>query len=63
MEFIDLKQQYERLKPRIHERINRVLEHGKFIMGPEVGELEKNLAAFVGVSIVSLAPTGPMRCC
>lgn len=48
MEFIDLKQQYERLKPMIHERINRVLEHGKFIMGPEVGELEKNLAAFVG---------------
>lgn len=48
MEFIDLKQQYERLKPRIHERINQVLAHGKFIMGPEVGELEKNLAAFVG---------------
>lgn len=48
MDFIDLKQQYERLKPRIHERINQVLAHGKFIMGPEVGELEKNLAAFVG---------------
>lgn len=48
MEFIDLKQQYEKLKPRIHARINQVLAHGKFIMGPEVGELEKNLAAFVG---------------
>ncbi|MBX3347827.1 MAG: DegT/DnrJ/EryC1/StrS family aminotransferase [Nitrospira sp.] len=48
MEFIDLKQQYERLKPGIHERINQVLEQGKFIMGPEVVELEKNLAAFVG---------------
>lgn len=48
MEFIDLKQQYERLKPRIHERINQVLAHGKFIMGPEVGELEKQLKAFVG---------------
>jgi UDP-2-acetamido-2-deoxy-ribo-hexuluronate aminotransferase len=48
MEFIDLKQQYERLKPKIQERINQVLEHGKFIMGPEVIELEKNLAAFVG---------------
>lgn len=48
MEFIDLKQQYERLKPRIHERINQVLEQGKFIMGPEVVELEKNLAVFVG---------------
>ncbi len=50
MEFIDLKQQYERLKPRIHERIDQVLEHGKFIMGPEVAELEKNLAAFVGAT-------------
>lgn len=48
MEFVDLKQQYERLQPLIHQRINQVLEHGKFIMGPEVGELEKSLAAFVG---------------
>lgn len=48
MEFVDLKRQYERLKPRIHERIDQVLEHGKFIMGPEVLELEKKLAAFVG---------------
>jgi len=48
MEFIDLKQQYERIKPRIQQRINQVLEHGKFIMGPEVMELEESLAAFVG---------------
>lgn len=48
MEFIDLKQQYERLKVRIHGRINKVLEHGKFIMGPEIGELEANLAVLVG---------------
>jgi len=48
MEFVDLKQQYERLRPQIHQRINAVLEHGKFIMGPEVGELEHRLAAFVG---------------
>lgn len=48
MEFIDLKKQYERIKPRIHDRINEVLRHGKFIMGPEVGELEKQLASFVG---------------
>ncbi|MHB9001592.1 MAG: DegT/DnrJ/EryC1/StrS family aminotransferase, partial [Thermoanaerobaculia bacterium] len=47
--FIDLKGQYERLKPQIQERINRVLEHGQYIMGPEVGELEERLAAFVGV--------------
>jgi UDP-2-acetamido-2-deoxy-ribo-hexuluronate aminotransferase len=48
MEFIDLKKQYERIKPRIHDRINEVLRHGKFIMGPEVVELEKQLAAYVG---------------
>jgi UDP-2-acetamido-2-deoxy-ribo-hexuluronate aminotransferase len=48
MEFIDLKKQYERIKPRIHDRINEVLRHGKFIMGPEVAELERQLASFVG---------------
>jgi UDP-2-acetamido-2-deoxy-ribo-hexuluronate aminotransferase len=48
MEFVDLKKQYERIKPRLHDRINEVLRHGKFIMGPEVGELENQLASFVG---------------
>ena len=48
MEFIDLKKQYELIKPRIQERINEVLRHGKFIMGPEVAELETRLASFVG---------------
>lgn len=48
MEFIDLKKQYERIKPRIHDRINEVLRHGKFIQGPEVVELEQQLALFAG---------------
>ena len=34
--FIDLKTQYQALKPKIQDRINRVLEHGQYIMGPEV---------------------------
>ncbi len=46
--FIDLKAQYEVLKPQIQERINRVLEHGQYIMGPEVRELEERLEAFTG---------------
>ena len=46
--FIDLKTQYQALKPEIKERINRVLEHGQYIMGPEVQELEENLAEYVG---------------
>jgi len=46
--FIDLKTQYKALKPRIQERINAVLEHGAYVNGPEVVELEKVLAQFVG---------------
>jgi len=44
--FTDLKSQYEALKPRIQARMNRVLEHGQYIMGPEVQELEEQLAAY-----------------
>jgi UDP-2-acetamido-2-deoxy-ribo-hexuluronate aminotransferase len=46
--FIDLKSQYEALKPQIQARINAVLEHGQYIMGPEVYELEEKLAAYTG---------------
>jgi UDP-2-acetamido-2-deoxy-ribo-hexuluronate aminotransferase len=46
--FIDLKTQYQALKPQIQERINRVLDHGQYIMGPEVQELEERLAAYTG---------------
>jgi UDP-2-acetamido-2-deoxy-ribo-hexuluronate aminotransferase len=46
--FNDLKIQYRALKPQIQERINRVLEHGIFIMGPEVQELEEKLAVHTG---------------
>jgi len=46
--FIDLKSQYEDLKPIIHDRINRVLDHGQYIMGPEVLELEDKLTKYTG---------------
>ncbi len=46
--FTDLKAQYEVLRQRIHERMQRVLDHGQYIMGPEVKELEDKLAAYVG---------------
>lgn len=46
--FIDLNAQYKALKPHIHDRINRVLEHGQYIMGPEVFELEKRLQSYTG---------------
>lgn len=46
--FIDLKTQYQALKPQIQARINAVLEHGQYIMGPEVKELEDKLATYTG---------------
>ena len=48
LDFIDLKTQYAALKPRIAERMQRVLDHGQYIMGPEVKELEQQLAAHTG---------------
>ena len=48
MEFIDLKSQYQRLKPQIDAAIQRVLDHGQYILGPEVAELEEKLAAYTG---------------
>jgi UDP-2-acetamido-2-deoxy-ribo-hexuluronate aminotransferase len=48
MQFTDLKAQYTALKPAIDARIQQVLDHGQYIMGPEVKELETALATFVG---------------
>lgn len=48
--FIDLKSQYAALKPDIDARIQRVLDHGQFIMGPEVAELELALEAWSGAA-------------
>ena len=48
MEFIDLKCQYRRIEANIKNRLGAVLEHGRFIMGPEVRELENKLAKYVG---------------
>lgn len=49
MQFIDLKAQYAALEDKINARIQSVLQHGAYIMGPEVAELEDKLADFVGV--------------
>jgi UDP-2-acetamido-2-deoxy-ribo-hexuluronate aminotransferase len=46
--FIDLKAQYRALQPQIQARINAVLEHGQYIMGPEVRELEQRLEQYTG---------------
>ncbi len=49
MQFIDLKAQYNQIKENVDKRIQKVLDHQRFIMGPEVQELEKKLADYVGV--------------
>lgn len=48
MDFIDLKSQYQASRHSINARIARVLDHGQYIMGPEVAELESRLAAYTG---------------
>lgn len=49
MEFIDLKKQYQLYKKEIDEAIHKVLDHGHFILGREVQEIEQILADYVGV--------------
>lgn len=46
--FIDLKAQQARIKEDLNQRIQKVLDHGQYIMGPEVAELEEKLAAYTG---------------
>lgn len=58
MEFIDLKAQYRLLEASIRARIDAVLDHGHFIMGPEIGELERKLAAFTGARQVVTCGSG-----
>ncbi len=48
MDFIDLKSQQKRIRESIDRRIASVLDHGQYIMGPEVFELEQALCEFVG---------------
>jgi dTDP-4-amino-4,6-dideoxygalactose transaminase len=47
--FVDLRTQYARIAERVSDRIQAVLESGRYIMGPQVEELEERLADFAGV--------------
>ena len=47
--FLDLSRQYEYLKPELDAATVRVLAHGKFVLGPEVAELEENIASLCSV--------------
>lgn len=48
MQFIDLAAQQERIKDKIQTNIQNVLSHGKYILGPEVDQLEERLADYTG---------------
>lgn len=48
LDFIDLKSQQARIRERVDAALKRVLDHGNYIMGPEVYELERQLAEFCG---------------
>ena len=50
MQFIDLAAQQKRIKDKIDANIAAILAHGKYIMGPEIGMLEKLLAEYTGVN-------------
>ncbi len=49
MQFIDLAAQQKRIRGRIEAGFKRILDHGQYILGPEIREIEDELAAFVGV--------------
>ncbi len=49
MQFIDLKAQQDRIRHEIESNIRAVLDHGRYIMGPEIGELEAGLSVYTGV--------------
>ncbi len=50
MQFVDLKTPYKELEASIQSRMNAVLRHGQYIMGPEVAELESRLSDYTGAS-------------
>jgi UDP-2-acetamido-2-deoxy-ribo-hexuluronate aminotransferase len=58
VDFVDLKTPYQRYRAEIEARMNAVLGHGAFIMGPEVAELERELAGFVGVKYAITTSSG-----
>ena len=58
MEFLDLKTQQKRIRKPLEKRINKILDHGAYIMGPEVFELEEKLADYCGVKHVISCSSG-----
>jgi UDP-2-acetamido-2-deoxy-ribo-hexuluronate aminotransferase len=58
MQFIDLAAQQKRIRRQLDERIKKVLDHGQYILGPEIHELEEKLAAFVSMPFAVSVASG-----
>ena len=58
MQFVDLAAQQKRIRDRIEANISALLDHGRYIMGPEIHSLEEKLADYVGVKHASACASG-----
>ena len=58
MKFIDLDAQQKKIREKVEKKILKVLDHGKYIMGPEVFDLEEKLAEYVGVDYCITCSSG-----
>ena len=58
MEFLDLKKQQSRIRQTLEKRLKGILDHGSYIMGPEVYELEEKLADYCDVKHVISCSSG-----
>ena len=58
MQFIDLKTQFERIEADVTTRVDAVLRSQKYVMGPEVKELEGKLAEFAGTKYAFTCASG-----
>lgn len=62
IEMVDLKSQYQKIKPAIDKGIQEVLDNANFIAGKQVQEFTDELAAYAGVKKLFPAPMEPMHC-
>ena len=58
MDFIDLKQQQKLIRKNVEKRISKVLDHGQYIQGPEIKELENELSIFSKSKFVLCCSSG-----
>ena len=58
IDFIDLKAQQQRIRPRIDAAIKRVLDHGQYIMGPEIAQFEEDMRTFTGARFALTCASG-----